>query len=119
MATTARYKAQLIVLAPVETAGEINAYSIKANIPKSELLRDALLSRGWAKIRRELADEYGTLTLEEKRYGILTALPVAERDAYLAKHGLSWDNPLCQVSADGRGRPLQRTATAAVPPGAE
>jgi hypothetical protein len=111
MATTARYKAQLIVLAPVETAGEINAYSVKANTPKSELLRDALLSRGWAKLKRELSDEYGTLTLEERHYGILTALPAAEREEYLAEHGLSWDNPLCQVSADSRGRPLQRTAT--------
>jgi hypothetical protein len=112
MATGARYIAQLIVLAPVEQAGAINAYAVKSNIPKSELLRTALLESGWPNLQRKLREEYGALTTEERRYGVLTALPAADREAYAAKHGLDWDSPLCQVSRDGRGRPLQRSVRA-------
>ncbi len=113
MATTARYKAQMIVLERPDLVGEINAYSIKSNIPKSELLRDALVNKGWKKLRDELRAEYGELSTEERRYGTLTALPPAEREAYATEHHLDWDSPLCQVSRDGRGRPPLRTPGAA------
>jgi hypothetical protein len=119
MATTARYTAQMIVLERPDLVGEINAYSIKSNIPKSELLRDALVNKGWRKLRDELRAEYGELTAEERRYGTLTALPPTEREAYAATHGLDWGSPLCQVSRDGRGRPPMRAATADAAAGAE
>jgi hypothetical protein len=114
MATTARFTAQMIVLGTPETVGEINAFSVKSNIQKSVLLRRALLESGWPAVRRELISEYGSLTTAERRYGTLAALPPAERAAYAIKHRLDWNNPLCQVSRDGRGRPMQRPADADV-----
>lgn len=105
MAVKARQTAQMIVLETPEIVGAINAWATKSNRAKSDLLRDALLGRGWPAVRQELEGEYGRLSDTDLRYGILTALPPAERAAYAERHQLDWNDPRCQVSTTGRGRP--------------
>lgn len=109
----AKYTAQMIVMAEPELAGEVNAWAVKSGQAKSELLRDAF-GRGWQRVRKGLEDEYGRLSTEDRRYGVLMALRPRDRQAYAERYGLSWDDPRCQVSQDGRGAaPLRPVAAAA------
>lgn len=89
----AKTTAQLIFLATPEQAGEIRAWARRAKISLSDLIRRAFWGPGWPETARNLADEFGPLTAEERLQGELDSLPLAEKVAFAAEHGLPYEPP--------------------------
>lgn len=86
MANKAKYFCQLSALETPERAGEMQAWSVKAGIPLTNLLRDAL-EHSWTSVRESLEHEHGKLSESERAAGIIRAVPPARRAEYAERYG--------------------------------
>lgn len=108
-----RQISQLLVMETPETVGRVHAWATKTGVGKSELLRKAFFGLGWTAVEKHLTDEYGHLSSTDLHYGILAALPAAQREDYAKRHGLKWTDPRCTVPGPSTPRPSRKRRPAA------
>ena len=108
-----RQISQLLVMETPETVGRVHAWATKTGVGKSELLRKAFFGHGWEPVEQEMELEYGPLSSTDLHYGILAALPAAQREDYAKRHGLRWTDPRCTVPGPSTPRPSRKRSAPA------